>query len=754
MTRLRLRSLALPLLVSLLSACSSSDDDATLLDDPVDVCANPGDTPTATFTATRPFINEGETTVLRWDSPDADRVSIAPEIGIVERNGELSVSPDIDTEYRLEARLGDTCNVLTQTITVRELAAVAIQANTVEGNAPLTVRFTPVVDSRTAINRYYWDFEGDGGPVDGGLGVEANGFDNLSLPVGQREFDVVGRDVNHTFNTPGTYTARVRVWDLNDNQAEATLDIVVGNSAPNAIVSATPTTGTVPMLVTLEVTEATDNEGVDTIEWDFEGDGVFDETTTIDSGFNTQASERIEHLYERIGNFRPVIRVTDTLGQAAEFNPLNLQVNAVLEDVPGVSITPRPTEGFAPLAVTFQSTLSSSDLRESQIAWDFDGDGTVDNTTDTRPTHIYERIGTYYPTLTLTTADGVVGRDISSVTVEANHQLLITNSTIDPESDEEAMIDVAINGSSDVQIVVESAAGATVRTLRDWQDTETGNYPFQWDGRDDAGDIASPGDYYAVVRYRTGPNAEERTLDLRTSTGGLIFYPSDGSAGGFCAGLSQGCGVLTISGIRQIGSQRAIEPYNDPPVTFDFTMPYNARVTAYVTVRGRENFSPATFFRGRVMAAGDYSIRWFGDGTDGKILPPRRTNTGYVPAIFGLTASDNAIFLSHETTLKEFRVEPYIFFPSPSDEAESVLTFDLNRRADILMRVDSVDAGTEVFRTVFPDVQPGSGVTLRWDGQVSEGAYAAPGGYRIELTAQDEFGESSLPVRALQRIRY
>lgn len=734
------------------AGCDSNDNDDSLLDEPLTACASPSGLPAAEFTVSRPFINEGESTVLQWESLDSTKLTIEPDIGVVETSGQLSVTPEQSTDYRLLAELGSDCNVISQFVTVREAAAVSIQANALQGPAPLDIRFTPIVDSRTAINRYYWDFEGDGGTVDGGLGVEDTlGFDRLTLSgLGAREFDVVGRDLVHTFNVPGTYTTRVRVWDLNEVQADAEITITVDNSPPQGVVRASPTTGTVPMLATLEIVSATDNEGIKLVEWDFEGDGIYDESMPFDPP-RPSIRANIEHLYEQAGAFTPIIRITDTLDEPLVLTPLNLQVNAVLEDVASVSVSARPVEGDAPLSVSFNSSARGASSN-AQYAWDFEGDGVIDNTTDTRPTFVYERVGTFYPTLTVTSEDGSVGRDIIAVTVNANHSLTITDTAINPESAETTDITLSVNGASPVQFVIEDAAGAITKTFIDWQETDTGEYVFNWDGRSDAGAVLPPGDYYAVIRYRA--DEREETIDLRTSTGGLIFYPNDPSVSSRCdRGVE--CGTLTITGFETVNNVRTFMPFGATPLNFAFDLPQNAKVSAYITVRGSENFSPATFFRSRNLPQGDYSINWFADGTDGKILPTRRNNGGYVPAIFGLTASDNAIFLNHETKIENLSVSPSIFFPSISSSGlTNAMRFDLSRSADILMRVDSLDVGTEVYRTVFEDVSAGTGITLGWNGKVSDTEFIAPGGYRITLSAEDEFGQSSLSVSALQRIQY
>ncbi len=114
------------------------------------------------FEATRLVINEGESTSLRWESIAAETTTISPSIGSVANTGSIEITPTQSTEYTLTARSGEFVKTASLSITVRAFAAVKLTANSTEGDAPLVVRFAPALDSLTAINRVYWDFEGDG----------------------------------------------------------------------------------------------------------------------------------------------------------------------------------------------------------------------------------------------------------------------------------------------------------------------------------------------------------------------------------------------------------------------------------------------------------------------------------------------------------------------------------------------------------------------------------------------------------------
>ena len=59
--------------------------------------------PTASLTADRVSINKGESVKLSWNTTDAAKVSIAPEVGAVTPQGSTSVTPSASTTYTLTA---------------------------------------------------------------------------------------------------------------------------------------------------------------------------------------------------------------------------------------------------------------------------------------------------------------------------------------------------------------------------------------------------------------------------------------------------------------------------------------------------------------------------------------------------------------------------------------------------------------------------------------------------------------------------
>ncbi len=82
--------------------------------------------------------------------------------------------------------------------------------------------------------------------------------------------------------------------------------------------------------------------------------------------------------------------------------------SSISEEAPIIdSFTADPTSGDAPLEVTFTCIAHDPDGSIAQYKWDFDGDGSVDQTTtDAKVIHTYNNAGTYNAKVTVVDDDG------------------------------------------------------------------------------------------------------------------------------------------------------------------------------------------------------------------------------------------------------------------------------------------------------------------------------------------------------------
>jgi PKD repeat protein len=160
-------------------------------------------------------------------------------------------------------------------------------ANPAAGSPPLHVVFwaTNSTDSDGTIVSCEYDFDSDGT-------YDATG--TLDEPV------------DHDYLDYGTYHATLRVTDNKGASDTDTVTITVadGPIPPVADLQLSEHEGTPPLEITLDASGSTASNGpIVKYEWDWEGDGKYDKTTT---------SPVATHSYSKAGNFVATVRITDS----------------------------------------------------------------------------------------------------------------------------------------------------------------------------------------------------------------------------------------------------------------------------------------------------------------------------------------------------------------------------------------------------------------------------------------------------------
>lgn len=166
-------------------------------------------------------------------------------------------------------------------------------ASPTSGTSPVTVSFSATAtDSDGYIASYEWDFDGDG-VYDTNSGTVAG--------------------ATYTYSAAGSYSPKVRVTDNGGLSATASLPAITVNAAGNlspsiSSITSTPSSSTAPASVTFSVT-ASDSDGVIALyEWDFDGNGTYDVSTT---------SNPASYTYNSAGTYSVTVRVTDDGGATA-----------------------------------------------------------------------------------------------------------------------------------------------------------------------------------------------------------------------------------------------------------------------------------------------------------------------------------------------------------------------------------------------------------------------------------------------------
>ncbi len=167
-------------------------------------------------------------------------------------------------------------------------------------------------DADGHVVKYEWDFDGDG--------------------VYDWESDV--GVATHTYDTPGTYDAKLRVTDNDGNETVQTVKVVV---LPNLlpVAHAGGPYDTVPDGPVLLSGSATDADGhVVKYEWDFDGDGTYD--------WESATEGEVSHAFSTVGSRTVSLRVTDDDG-----NTVVASSTVVVKGWAAVAAMPTPRYAMA-----------------------------------------------------------------------------------------------------------------------------------------------------------------------------------------------------------------------------------------------------------------------------------------------------------------------------------------------------------------------------------------------------------------------
>lgn len=186
----------------------------------------------------------------------------------------------------------------------------------------------------------------------------------------------------HTFNTPGVYTVTM-IADFGNCTSEITKKVTVSNK-PKASFNTNSKTNSCALPLTIDFTNT--STGAATYKWLF-GDG------------KTSSEMNAVHTYTAAGFFDVSLVAFNANGcsDTITYKDYIKTGPPVITELPGL-----PASGCAPHTVNFTSVVSSSEPIVSYL-WDF-GDGLT--STLSEPVHVYQNIGSYDVTLTVTSQGG------------------------------------------------------------------------------------------------------------------------------------------------------------------------------------------------------------------------------------------------------------------------------------------------------------------------------------------------------------
>lgn len=238
-----------------------------------------------------------------------------------------------------------------------------------------------------------------------------------------------GLVANHTYNIPGEYQVSLELRDNRGDKSVAGQSVSVQrppppNQPPRPIFTMIVN----DMQVTVDGSPSFDGDGaVESFEWDF-GDGTFDDAI------------RVDHVYDRVGNYTIRLRVVDDRGANASLS------REAIVGPQGQAPDPQLQTFPQNLLVGFDASRSSAGLGIASYAFDF-GDGaklvcatggscvasgpgeTRNDSLPSRARHTYLRDGAFRATLTIT--DGAnVSKSVSTQVVAASETPLVFKSGV------------------------------------------------------------------------------------------------------------------------------------------------------------------------------------------------------------------------------------------------------------------------------------------------------------------------------------
>jgi len=175
----------------------------------------------------------------------------------------------------------------------------------------------------------------------------------------------------------------------------------------SAIPGATPTSGFAPLTVYF-TTDGEDPVGtIEVFRWDFDGNGTWDTYDAVARDYT--------RTYNNPGIYNATLYVKSSTGDT-DTKSITITVE---NNPPTATANVAPSNGAAPLNVTFSGSGSDIDGTIVLYEWDFDGDGTFDwsSATSGNTTHTYTTPGEYQAVFRVTDDSGLTGTAAEPTTI-------------------------------------------------------------------------------------------------------------------------------------------------------------------------------------------------------------------------------------------------------------------------------------------------------------------------------------------------
>jgi PKD repeat protein/acetyltransferase-like isoleucine patch superfamily enzyme len=232
---------------------------------------------------------------------------------------------------------------------------------------PVILNATASTDPDGTITSYEWDVDDDG------------------------SYEKNGSIVTQAYETLGNKTVSLRVTDDGNLTDTATINVLV-NDRPQAAFEYTPTEPNQGETIVFNASTTTDSVGgVESYEWDIDGDGTYEKTGLT-----------ITHAFDSADSHTVTLRATD-VGNLSDTDSTRIEINAP----PTASINTSDSTVKVGNSISFEAVdVDDPDGTVETYAWDLDGDGDTD-ATGRSAERAYQSSGSYRISLTVTDNDGL-----------------------------------------------------------------------------------------------------------------------------------------------------------------------------------------------------------------------------------------------------------------------------------------------------------------------------------------------------------
>ncbi len=239
-------------------------------------------------------------------------------------------------------------------------------------------------------------------------------------------------DRSHKTEPYGLHRITKGMFDGNpgdENDANVVFSISDNYEPPTAQISTNSTEITTGESVSFNGSQsfASDGSSLSSYQWDFDGDGIYD-----DSGITTS------YTYENLGTYEAELKVTDDW-EKTDFDSVTITVN---NRKPEAEFSYTPSNPTTKDKIQFSDGSTDTDGDIQSRSWDF-GDG--NSSTSEEPTHRYEDEGSY--TVQLTVEDDKGATDSVSKSINVENQPPKANFTYTP-SKPKTLEDVSFEDTS------------------------------------------------------------------------------------------------------------------------------------------------------------------------------------------------------------------------------------------------------------------------------------------------------------------